>query len=317
MPTNYSQLVSSTLNSDRNAIAKTITLIENQSGPYKEILDALYSHLGNAYRIGVTGPPGAGKSTLTNHLARLIRDENLKVGIIAIDPTSPFTGGAVLGDRLRMGDLALDRGVYIRSMASRGSLGGLASTATQVADVLDAAGYQIIIYETVGVGQVELDIADAADTTMVMLVPEGGDIIQGLKAGLMEIGDIFILNKYDRPGAERMEKDLEYVLHLKEPTSGWSPKVMPTVANRGSKIETVWAEINRHRDFLKNNNLLHHRRQLRLKKHLKAIIRAEIEHRFWTPLRDKMLSDYLVKDQPDLSPYTLASKMVEELMSKI
>ncbi len=311
----YDKIVKAILNSDRVAIAKAITQIEDKTGAYRDILDALYPKLGNAYRIGVTGPPGAGKSTLTNHLARLIRNQNLSVGIIAIDPTSPYSGGAVLGDRLRMVDLALDRGVYIRSMASRGSLGGLAATATQVADVLDAAGYDVIIYETVGVGQVELDIADAADTTIVMLVPEGGDIIQGLKAGLMEIGDIFILNKYDRPGAERMQKDLEYVLHLKEPAVGWEPRVLPTIANRGDKIDTVWQEILRHREFLQAGNLLRARRHARLKKHLKVLIRAEIEHRFWTPSREKMLSDYLKKEQQDISPYLLANRMVEELMS--
>ena len=310
----YNKIVKAILNSDRIAIAKAITQIEDETGAYREILDALYPKLGNAYRIGVTGPPGAGKSTLTKHLARLIRTQNLSVGIIAIDPTSPYTGGAVLGDRLRMGELTLDRGVYIRSMASRGSLGGLAATATQAADVLDAAGYDVVIYETVGVGQVELDIADAADTTMVMLVPEGGDIIQGLKAGLMEIGDIFILNKYDRPGAERMQKDLEYVLHLKEPAGGWESRVLPTIANRGEKIDAVWQEIVHHREFLQAQNLLQTRRRARLEKRLKVLIRTEIEHRFWTPSREKMLSDYLKKEQQNISPYLLASQMVEELM---
>jgi LAO/AO transport system kinase len=215
-----------------------------------------------------------------------------------------------------MGDLILDRGVYIRSMASRGSSGGLAATATQVADVLDAAGYDTIIYETVGVGQVELDIADAADSTMVLLVPEGGDIIQGMKAGLMEIGDIFVLNKSDRPGAERMQKDLEYVLHLKDAGAGWSPKVLPTVANRGGNIDTVWAEIGRHRQFLQQENLLEKRRRNRLRKQLKTLIRAEIEQRFWTEEREKILHDYLQQDQQDVSPYHLAARMVAELMAK-
>ncbi len=312
----YKYLVKSILKSDRNAIAKAITQIENETGAYREILDAVYPNLGKAYRIGITGPPGVGKSTMTNHLARLIRNQNLKVGIIAIDPTSPFTGGAVLGDRLRMGDLILDRGVYIRSMASRGSLGGLAATATQAADILDAAGYEIIIFETVGVGQVELDIADAADTTMVMLVPEGGDIIQGLKAGLMEIGDIFILNKYDRPGSERMQKDLEYVLHLKESVSGWDPKVLPSIAIRGEKIDTIWVEIGRHREFLQSTDLLQSRRLARLKTRLKTLIRAEIERRVWTPSREKILSDHLKKEQQNISPYLLANQMIEELMRK-
>jgi LAO/AO transport system kinase len=151
---------------------------------------------------------------------------------------------------------------------------------------------------------------------MVLLVPEGGDIIQGLKAGLMEIGDIFVLNKSDRPGAERMQKDLEYVLHLKEAGAGWSPKVLPTIASRGGKIDTVWAEIGRHRHYLETNGLLEKRRRIRLRKHLKTIIRAEIEHRFWTPGREKRLHEYLAQDQQDISPYRLAARMVEELMTK-
>ena len=313
---NNDPLIDALLRSERSAIAKAITMVENEAGIFRDILGAVYPAIGHAYRIGITGPPGAGKSTLSYQLTRLIRGQDLKVGIVAIDPTSPFTGGAVLGDRLRMADLTMDRGVYIRSMASRGSLGGLAATTTQVADILDAAGYDIIIYETVGVGQVELDIADAADTTLVMLVPEGGDIIQGLKAGLMEIGDIFVLNKYDRPGADRMQKDIEYVLHLKGPSEGWSPKVMPSVANRGEKTDTIWVEINRHREFLQSHDLLQKKRTARLKKHLKRLIRAEMEQRFWTPAREAFLTDYLKADNPDVSPYDLAGRMVEELINK-
>jgi len=235
------------------------------------------------------------------------------VGIIAVDPTSPYTGGAILGDRVRMVELTSDKGVFIRSMATRGSLGGLARQATEVADIMDAAGYDVIIYETVGVGQIELDIAEAADTTIVMIVPEGGDIIQGMKAGLMEIGDIFILNKADRPGADRMQKDLEYVLHLRQPLVEWYPKVIQTQSHKNIGIDHVWEEISYHKQFLIKDNFLEQKRDKRLINRIKQLIEKEMQSHFWNEQRTKILDNYLQNDKKSISPYALSEKLLKEL----
>jgi LAO/AO transport system kinase len=197
------------------ALARVVSIVENHRPGFERVLGALHARTGRARRIGLTGPPGAGKSTLTTAIARELRSHGLTVGIVAVDPTSPFTGGALLGDRIRMESVALDPGVFIRSMATRGSLGGLAATTREVADVLDAFGFDRILVETVGVGQSELDIARTADTSVVVLVPESGDSIQTLKAGLMEIADVFVVNKSDRPGADRLRNELELMLGLR------------------------------------------------------------------------------------------------------
>ncbi|HEX7119050.1 MAG TPA: methylmalonyl Co-A mutase-associated GTPase MeaB [Longimicrobiales bacterium] len=199
----------------RTALARVITLVEGERPGFEALLGELHAGLGRAHRIGITGPPGAGKSTLTARLAAAFRERGETVAIVAVDPTSPFTGGALLGDRIRMGEIALDPGVFIRSMATRGSLGGLAVTTKEVTDVLDAFGFDRIVIETVGVGQSELDIAAAADSTAVVLVPESGDSIQAMKAGLMEIADLFVVNKSDRPGAERLAREVEMMLRLR------------------------------------------------------------------------------------------------------
>lgn len=199
----------------RPALARAISLVEDQRPGFRELLHALHPRVGRAHRVGITGPPGAGKSTLVAALVSAYRERDQSVAVIAVDPTSPFTGGALLGDRIRMNEIALDPGVFIRSMATRGSAGGLALTTEEVADVLDAAGFDQILIETVGVGQTELGIAAAADTTMVVLVPESGDGIQAMKAGLMEVADLFVVNKSDRPGADRMAREISQMLHLR------------------------------------------------------------------------------------------------------
>jgi LAO/AO transport system kinase len=199
----------------RVALTRAITLVENQRTGFRALLNDLHAELGHAHRIGITGPPGAGKSTLTAALIAHYRQQAETVGVIAVDPTSPFTGGALLGDRIRMNEISMDSGVFIRSMATRGSLGGLALTTTEVADVMDAYGFDRIIVETVGVGQSELDIAAAADSTVVVLVPESGDGIQAMKAGLMEAADLFVINKADRPGADRLAREVSMMLHLR------------------------------------------------------------------------------------------------------
>lgn len=301
------------LSGDRLAVSRAMSVVENKKTGFTELLDSLHPHLGKAHRIGITGPPGAGKSTFTNQLAKIYRSRDQKIGVVAIDPTSPFTGGAILGDRVRMMDLALDKNIFIRSMATRGSLGGLAKQATEVADILDAAGYDIIIYETVGVGQVELDIVEAADSTIVMIVPEGGDIIQGMKAGLMEIGDVFVLNKSDRPGAERLKTDLEYVLHLKEPGDGWYAQVLLTVANKGTGIAEVLEQIDSHKHFLESSGKLVNRRNKRLKNRVEFLVNEALSSIFWNMERKQIVEKYLKNDKNNLSPYRLAEKLLREL----
>lgn len=313
---NITELKNSILKGNRLALARAITFIEDEHTGYKKLLSSLHKNTGNAYRIGVTGPPGAGKSTFTNQLTKLLRNENKKVGIIAVDPTSPYTGGAILGDRVRMVELTSDKGVFIRSMATRGNLGGLARQATEVADIMDAAGYDIIIYETVGVGQIELNIAQAADTTIVMIVPEGGDIIQGMKAGLMEIGEIFVLNKSDRPGADRMQKDFEYVLHLRKPNINWYPQVLQTQSHKNVGIKAVRDEIAKHNQFLFKDGQLEIKRDKRLIKRIRQLVEKEIYDVFWNSERTKVLNEYLLNDKKSLSPYALSEKLLKDLKLK-
>jgi len=219
------------------ALARAVSIVENHRAGFDALLGTLHPSLGRARRIGLTGPPGAGKSTMTTALTRALREQGKTVGIVAVDPTSPFTGGALLGDRIRMESVALDPGVFIRSMATRGSLGGLASATREVCDVLDAFGCDVILVETVGVGQSELDVARAADTTLVVLVPESGDSIQTLKAGVMEIADVFVVNKADRPGADRLRNDIELMLGLR---TGIALRNVP--AHHGVDLKTLSAQ---------------------------------------------------------------------------
>jgi LAO/AO transport system kinase len=226
-------LVERILKGDTRSAARLISLVENGSGEATAALKALYPHTGRAYVIGVTGPPGSGKSTLTDQITAQLRRMEKSVGVIAVDPTSPFTGGAILADRIRMQRHSLDREVFIRSMATRGHLGGLSRATNDVVDVLDAMGKDFVIIETVGVGQDEVDIVRTAHTTLVVAVPGLGDEIQAIKAGIMEIGDVFVVNKADREGAERTVLEIEIMLEHGESDSGWRPRVFKTVASRG------------------------------------------------------------------------------------
>lgn len=265
---------------DRVALARAISLVENEAPAAEVILAAAFPHTGKAIRIGITGPPGAGKSTLTAQLARVHREAGRTVAIVAVDPTSPFSGGALLGDRVRMYALAGDEGVFIRSMASRGSLGGLAGTTSDVCDVLEAAGFERILIETVGVGQSELEVAGAADTTLVVLVPESGDAVQAMKAGLMEIGDVFAVNKADREGAERAAQALRSMLHLGARRDEWEPPVCLTVAQSGQGVAELDATMTRHLEHLVARGSLAARRRLRLAERIDAHVEAKARARF-------------------------------------
>jgi LAO/AO transport system kinase len=264
----------------RAALARAVSTVEDHRPGAEAILAALHPRIGRARRIGMTGPPGAGKSSLTTCLVESMRADSLTVGVLAVDPTSPFTGGALLGDRIRMESVALDPGVYIRSLATRGALGGLSSATRDAADVLDAFGFDRIMIETVGVGQSELDIARTADTCVVVLVPESGDGIQALKAGLMEIADLFVVNKSDRPGGDRLRKDLNAALHMRAPTA-WTPPVIATVAVDGTGIPELRAALDRHHQYLVESGTLAERRRARWRERVMDAVDQRLRTRLW------------------------------------
>jgi LAO/AO transport system kinase len=294
-------------------LAKAISLVENENPDGEELLKTIFKYTGKAYRIGVTGPPGAGKSTLVSRMVKRYRLQGLKIGIIAVDPTSPYSGGALLGDRIRMTDLTNDPGVFIRSMATRGSLGGLSNKAQDVADLMDAAGMDLVIFETVGVGQGELDIAKTTDTTLVVLVPESGDSIQAMKAGLMEIADIFVVNKSDRDGAEKMKIELEMMLQLKSADSEWLPPIINTIAIKGEGISEVQGMIDKHKKVLREKGILKDKRTQRTLEKIKELVKLKLELDFWTNHRTKILEQKLTRVLTrEISPYQLA----EELFGK-
>jgi LAO/AO transport system kinase len=320
------------------ALARAVSIVENGRRGFEELLAGLHSRLGRARRIGLTGPPGAGKSTLIERLVGAFRAEGLRVGVVAVDPTSPFTGGALLGDRIRMERVALDPGVYIRSMATRGSLGGLATATREVCDVLDAAGFDRIIVETVGVGQSELDVTRMADTTLLVLVPESGDGIQTLKSGVIEAADLFVINKADRPGAEKLRRELELSLDLRlgrasrhvpahhgvsksrttvpvADDSGWRPVVRVATAVTGEGIPELIAGLDEQWQWLVSSGVLDERRRARVAQRTRDVVERAMRHWVW---HESHAEEMITSRLDDLaagrvSPYELAADIVAGL----
>src|SRR5437763_7896272 len=268
-------LIERALAGDRVATAKLLSLVEQGGAGARAVVSRLHPHTGNAWSVGITGAPGSGKSTLTDVLVACMRADDFEVGVLAVDPTSPFSGGAILGDRVRMQRHSTDPGVFIRSMASRGHLGGLALATPQAVRVLDAVGKQWVIVETVGVGQVEVEIASQADTTIVVVNPGWGDEVQAAKAGLLEIADIFVVNKADRPGADVTVSDLSGMLGLGA-RKAWQPPIVRTVATTGEGVDEVWEQINAHRKSLESNGAIAARRRERLATELRALVAEQL-----------------------------------------
>ncbi|MGH7663907.1 MAG: methylmalonyl Co-A mutase-associated GTPase MeaB, partial [Gemmatimonadaceae bacterium] len=328
------------------ALARAASIVENQRPGFERLLAAMYPRIGRARRIGITGPPGAGKSTLTTELVRLLRTRNLSVAVVAVDPTSPFTGGALLGDRIRMEEIALDSRVFIRSMATRGSLGGLASATRDVADVVDAFGFDRVIVETVGVGQSELDIRRTADSSIVVLVPESGDSIQTLKAGLMEIADIFVVNKSDRPGADRLRHELELMLGLRAGNTfrnvpahhgvdidrlpgnqaraarvaasagddtSWTPPVLRAVASEGEGIAEITDASDRHFHYLETTGALTERRRQRLRERVVESVERTLRRRLWQDVETTAWLDGQLAglEDGDVTPFDVAAALLK------
>jgi len=328
---------------DTAALARAISLVENQREGFERVLTQLHARIGKGktQRIGITGPPGAGKSTLTEQLVRIYRERGLKVGVIAVDPTSPFTGGALLGDRIRMESVSLDPGVFIRSMATRGAQGGLATTTEEVADVLEAFGFDRILIETVGVGQTELDVAATAETTVLVLVPESGDGIQTLKAGVMEIAELYVINKSDRPGADKLKQEVEVMLGIRRGNAfahisphhnpraakggegrriaakadEWEAPVLMTVASKGEGIAELLAALDRHHDYLAASGRLVERRKQRLATRTRAVVNRAI--RQWV-LDETQAEELLARHLDDVaagttSPYEVAAEVLKRV----
>jgi LAO/AO transport system kinase len=302
---------------DPRALARAISTVENRAGGWSDLLKALFPHTGKARVIGITGAPGAGKSTLVDQLAKLYRRQKRTVGIIAVDPTSPYTGGAILGDRIRMQDHFSDPGIYIRSMATRGSLGGLARTTADVAAVLDASGRDLILVETVGVGQDEVDVVKLADITIVMLVPGMGDDVQTIKAGIMEIADIFVINKSDREGAERVEREIRALQSLATRTDKWTPPIVKTVASEGIGVEELVAAIAQYEAYLQKEDLVLKHSIQNWRERLLEMLREAMLDKAREQLGDGQVARYAAEvAEHKRDPYSLVEEIVGKLAAR-
>ncbi len=313
------ELVKRLLKGDRRAAAKLITLVENDNnGQSAKIMHLLHPHTKKAYIVGVTGAPGSGKSTLTDRLTHELRTKEKTVGVIAVDPTSPFTGGALLGDRIRMKESCTDKGVFIRSMGTRGSLGGLSRATNNAIRILDAFGKDFILVETVGAGQSEVDIVNSAYTSIVILVPGMGDDIQAIKAGILEIGDIFVVNKADRDGADRTVMELEMMLELNPKKNVWRPPIIKTIASRGEGVEELLSCIEKHRSYLESNNLLEKRQDCRNESELMDVLSYRINKYLLDDLKQSGSYTDLLKKicEQKIDIYTAADEILKILWKK-
>ncbi|MGH9008271.1 MAG: methylmalonyl Co-A mutase-associated GTPase MeaB [Acidimicrobiia bacterium] len=308
-------LVAGALAGERASIARLISMVESGGDAAHAAMAKLYPHTGDAYTVGITGAPGAGKSTLTDKLISRIRKDDVEVGVLAIDPSSPFSGGAILGDRVRMQDHATDPGVFIRSMATRGHLGGLSLATPQAVRVLDAAGKPWVLIETVGVGQVEIEVAGEADTTLVVVNPGWGDAVQAAKAGLLEIADLFVVNKADRDGAAETVRDLEFMLDLSL-DSDWRPPIVKTVASKGEGLDELWEAILSHRAFLGSDGRLAARRTKRIREELRAIVVASLYERAGELLAGERFDQLAAAvEAREVDPYSAAESLLSETLS--
>src|SRR5438093_7902341 len=312
-------LVDGALAGERASVARLISMVESGGDLAHDVIARLFPHTGSAYTIGITGAPGAGKSTLTDKLIGRIRKEGVEVGVLAIDPSSPFSGGAILGDRVRMQEHATDPGVFIRSMATRGHLGGLSLATPQAVRVLDAAGKPWVLIETVGVGQVEIEVAGAADTTVVVVNPGWGDAVQAAKAGLLEIADLFVVNKADRNGAAETVRDLEFMLDLSMPPKGethWRPPIVKTVASRGEGLDELWEAIGSHRAFLEADGRLAARRTKRIRDELRAIVVERLYERAGQVCGVERFDELAAAvEAREVDPYSAAESLLAETLS--
>ena len=308
-------LVARALDGERRSIARLISLVEDGGTDLGRVMRSLYPHTGSGYSIGITGAPGAGKSTLTEKLVARARADDHQVGVLAVDPSSPFSGGALLGDRVRMQNHATDPDVFIRSMATRGHLGGISLATPEAMRVLEAAGKDIVIIETVGVGQAEVEITDACDTTLVVVNPGWGDAVQAAKAGLMEIADVFVVNKADRQGAKDSVRELRQMLEMSD--APWKPEIVQTVATKGEGIDDLWVAIEKHRAYQEEKGILQARRRRRIEREIKEIVAERFRQRVERDASGLLteLTDAVVGRE--LDPYAAADRLVAAVSEEV
>lgn len=317
--TDLETLTKDLLSGDRRALARAISVVENGGPQATQLVKRVYAQSGRAHLIGVTGSPGVGKSTLVDALITQMREANLKVGVLAIDPSSPFTGGAILGDRIRMQAHTLDKSVFIRSMANRGHSGGIAMGTYDAVRMLEASGYDVVIIETVGVGQSELAIAQAADTTILVLMPGSGDDVQAIKSGIMEIGDIFVVNKGDLPGANKTATDITASLELASFQTDWRPPVITCISETGENVDQIWEAAKNHREFLETSGQLKERRKLKVQAELSEIVAGMARDNLKAALENSGETKEVVGQvvEREVDPHTAAEQLAKTLFGGV